>query len=458
MPDLFTPLFRTREVAALFSDAARVQSMLDVEAALARVQGRLGVIPAATVSSIENACRAGVIDLEALAGAALPAGNLAIPLVRQLTARVAEGDEAAAGFVHWGATSQDITDTGLILQLRGLLDLVDRDLERLVRALVAMADRHRATPMIGRTLLQQALPTTFGLKAAGWLDPVLRHRQRLAELRPRLLVVQLGGAAGTLASLGTRGQEVAEALALELGLGVPDLPWHGARDRIVELAAWLGLLMGSLGKIARDVSLMAQTEIGEVHEPAAPGRGGSSTMPHKRNPVTSAAVLAAAVRTPGLVATLLAAMPQEHERGLGGWHAEWETLPELAMLVAGALRHLAVTLEGLEVDAARMRANIEATQGLVMAEAVQMALAESRGRHEAHDLLEEACRRAVAERRHLRAVLAGLPRVTTHLDAERLDALFDPLRYVGAAQAFIDRVLARAREEQGDQGADDPDG
>jgi 3-carboxy-cis,cis-muconate cycloisomerase len=458
MSPLLAPLFRTEDAAALFSDLARVQAMLDVEAALARAQARLGIIPEKAAGPITAACRAELYDAAALAHGAELSGNLAIPMVKQLTARVAEADPHAAGFVHWGATSQDIIDTGLILQLRCLLDLVGRDLPRLIRALASLAAQHRSTPMIGRTLLQQALPVTFGLKVAGWLDPLLRHRQRLAELRPRLLVVQLGGAAGTLASLGEGGPAAAEALALELGLVVPDMPWHGARDRIVELGCWLGALTGSLGKIARDLSLMAQTELGEAREPAGEGRGGSSTMPHKRNPVSCAVVLAAATRAPGLVAALLAAMPQEHERGLGGWHAEWETLPELAMLTAGALHHLAATIEGLELEPERMRTNIDATRGLVMAEAVQMALAPVLGRQEAHRLLEAASREAAASGRHLREILAGEPAVTDHLTATGLDDLFDPLRYAGATQSFIDRVLARADQLQGGQDARDHHG
>ena len=348
--------------------------MLDFEAALARAQARLGVIPAAAAPAIAARAEAELFDVAAIGRAAARAGNPAIPLVRRLTALVAEHDEPAARFVHWGATSQDAMDTGLVLQLRAFLGPLEADLGRLAAGLARLAEEHRDTAMVGRTWLQQALPTTFGLKAAGWLDAVGRHRQRLAELRPRLLVVQLGGAAGTLASLGGRGLEVADALAGELGLAAPALPWHGARDRVAELAAWLGLLVGTLGKVARDWSLMTQTEVGEVLEPAGEGRGGSSTMPHKRNPVAAAAVLAAAVRAPGLVATMLSAMVQEHERGLGGWHAEWETLPELAVLAAGALRQAAETVEGLEVDRGRMRANLGLTRGLIMAEAVQMAL------------------------------------------------------------------------------------
>src|SRR4051794_21592666 len=494
---LLGPLFGTPEALAAFSDGARLQGMLDFEAALARAQARLGVIPEAAVPAIAARCGAELFDAAAIGRAAARAGNPAIPLVRRLTALVAEHDEAAARFVHWGATSQDAMDTGLVLQLRAFLGPLEADLGRLAAGLARLAEGHRDTAMggrtrlqqappippgpkapglpgpgrrhpprrpglarlaeehgdtamVGRTWLQQALPITLGLKAAGWLDAVGRHRQRLLELRPRLLVVQLGGAAGTLASLGGRGLEVADALAAELGLAAPALPWHGARDRVAELAAWLGLLAGTLGKAARDWSLLTQTEVGEVLEPAGEGKGGSSTMPHKRNPVAAASVLAAAVRAPGLVATMLSAMVQEHERGLGGWHAEWETLPELAVLAAGALRQAAETVEGLEVDRGRMRANLGLTRGLIMAEAVQMALGAKLGRQQAHGLVERASKRAVAEGRELGAVLAEDGTVTAALAPGELERLLDPSTYLGVAAAFVDRALAAARDSRGE--------
>lgn len=444
-PGLLDPLFGTAEADALFDGRARLQAMLDVEAALARAEAAAGVIPGTAPAAVAAAARAELFDAEALAREAAAAGNLAIPLVRALTARVRESDPEAARFVHWGATSQDVIDTAMVLQLRRFLDLLEVDAAGLAAALAALAERHRTTVMLGRTWLQQALPVTFGLKAAGWLDALARSRERLAELRPRLLVLQFGGAAGTLAALGKDGPAVAAALAQELDLALPALPWHGARDRIAELGTALGLLVGCLGKIARDLSLLMQSEVAEAFEPAAPGKGASSTMPQKRNPVACAVVLAAATRAPGLVATLLAALPQEHERGLGGWHAEWETLPELCRLTAGALARTRETLEGLELNPGRMRANFELTRGLVMAEAVQTALAERLGRLPAHDLVEAACRRALAEGRHLREVLAEEEAVTAALNPTRLDALFDPLGYLGATENFIEAVLARYR-------------
>jgi 3-carboxy-cis,cis-muconate cycloisomerase len=344
--------------------------------------------------------------------------------------------------VHWGATSQDIIDTGLVLQLRAFLPLLEADLGRLSKALAKLAKQHKNTPQVGRTWLQQALPVTFGLKAAGWLDGLERQRQRLAQLKPRLFALQFGGAAGTLAALGPKGLDVAAALATELRLALPAMPWHGQRDRVAEAGTTFGLIIGSLAKMARDVSLLMQTEIGEAREPAGEGRGGSSTMPHKRNPVATASVLAAATRAPGLVSTMLTAMAPEHERGLGGWQAEWVVLPELAMLAGGAARSMAETMEGLEIDKGRMAENLELTRGLILAEAVQMALGSKIGRDVAHDLIERASRRALAEGQHLRDVLTADPAVTQHLSKAEIGRLLDPKNYLGQAGALVERVLA----------------
>jgi len=365
--------------------------------------------------------------------------------VNSLTNLVAQSDQESARYVHWGATSQDAVDTGCVLQLRQALKLVASDLERLAEGLAALATKHRSTMVVGRTWMQQALPTTFGVKVAAWLDAVTRHRERLLETRRRVLVLQFGGAVGTLAALGARGSEVAKILAEELHLGLPDVPWHSHRDRLVEVAATLGLSVGTLGKMARDISLHSQTEVGEVCEPGGEGRGGSSTMPHKRNPVTSAVVLSAALRVPGLVGTMLTAMVQEHERGLGGWHAEWETLPEIVSLCAGALHQMAEVVPRLEIDAERMRENLELTHGLIYAEAVTMALAEKIGKSSAHQLVEAACNRAHKEKRPLRDVLGEEKQVRAHLAGEALEGLFDPRRYLGAAEEFVDRVVAGSR-------------
>ncbi len=448
MQALTSAIFSSEGMQRVFSPGSTVQRMLDFEAALTRALACEDVIPASAVEPVLACCDASDYDLDALAHAARNAGNLAIPLVRQLTAKVAARDPEAARYVHWGSTSQDVIDTGLVLQLRDALDLITVDLAELGDALAGLAHRHRATPMMGRTWMQHALPITFGLKAAGWLDALLRHQQRLAELRARLCVLQFGGAAGTLASLGDRGLAVAHAVAGELALPLPAMPWHAHRDRVAEFATVLGLLTGSLGKIARDISLQSQTEVAELSEPVAVGRGGSSTMPHKRNPVGCAAVLAAAVRVPALVSTLLAAMPNEHERALGGWQAEWDTLPDIASLCAAALTQLRDVAEGLRVDAGRMRQNMELTRGLVMAEPVSLALAAGLGRARAHEIVESACDTAIDSGQHLLQVLQADARIAPLLDAERLAALFDPLSYAGEATAFVDRVLEAHRQRK----------
>ncbi|MDY4284679.1 3-carboxy-cis,cis-muconate cycloisomerase [Xanthomonas sp. LF06-19] len=439
---LLRPLFGDPAVDALFDDRARLQAMLDVEAALARAQARCGVIPADAAAPIAAACDAARYDLPALAAATALAGNPAIPLVKALTAQVAAADEDAARWVHWGATSQDIIDSGAVLQLRAALDHVEAQLDALCTALAALAQRERDTGLPGRTLLQQAVPVTFGLKAAGWLDALQRSRRRLQALREDALVLQFGGAAGTLAALQSQGLAVAEALAEELRLPLPALPWHAARDRIGEIGAAFALLAGSLGKIGRDVALLMQSEVAEAFEPAAAGKGGSSAMPHKRNPVGCVVAIAAATRAPGLLATLFAALPQEHERAVGGWHAEWETLPELVRLSAGSLAQVRVLIEGLELDRARMSAHLDSHGGLLYAEAVAVTLAAHLGKAAAHALVETAVRRALATQQHLRAVLAEEPQVTAVLAPADLDALFASDSWRGMAAVWIERVLA----------------
>ncbi|MEW7857722.1 3-carboxy-cis,cis-muconate cycloisomerase [Pseudomonas chlororaphis] len=439
---LFDAYFTTRDMRAVFCDQGRVQAMLDFEAALARAEARVGVIPAAAVAPIEMACRAGLYDFAALGQAIATAGNSAIPLVKALGKQIAKSDASAERYVHLGATSQDVMDSGLVLQLRQALSLIDNDLARLGGILAAQAQRYADTPMAGRTWLQHATPVTLGMKIAGWLGAVSRSRERLAQLKPRLLVLQFGGASGTLAALGEQALPIAQALAEELQLSLPEQPWHTQRDRLVEFASVLGLIAGSLGKLGRDISLLMQTEAAEVFEPSAPGKGGSSTMPHKRNPVGAAVLIGAATRVPGLLATMFSAMPQEHERSLGLWHAEWETLPEICCLVSGALQQALLVADGLEVDAARMARNLDLTQGLVLAEAVSIALAQRLGRETAHHLLEQCCKRAVAEQRHLRAVLGDEPQVTAELSAAELDRLLDPAHYLGQAHAWVERAVA----------------
>jgi len=438
---LLDPLFRDAGMQELFGDRARLQRMLDFEAALARAEARCGVIPASAAPAIAKACDAALFNAAELGAAAASAGNPAIPLIKALTQRVAAVDGEAAKWVHWGATSQDVMDTGLVLQLRDAFSLLNTRLNSLLTILATLARTHRHSIQPGRTWLQQAVPITFGYKVAVWLDAVDRCRSRVREILPRLGVLQFGGAAGTLASLEARGLEVAQALGADLGLSVPAIPWHSSRDRIVEAGMVTALLAGTLGKIARDLALLGQTEVGEVFEPQAEGRGGSSTMPHKRNPVGSSIALAASTRVPGLVATLLVAQPQEYERGLGLWPAEWETLPEIFTLTAGSLAAMTQVLSGLEVDAARMSRNLDLSQGLLFAERVSFRLAQSLGKQAAHELVTRACQRAVASGQGLKATLAADPDAMRVLGAKGLDDVFDPAQALGSAQAFIDRVL-----------------
>jgi len=442
---LLGPLFASPAMRAILADAARLQRMLDVQAALARAEATAGVIPAASVATIAAACTAELYDVAALGEAAVAAGNLAIPLVKALTAEVAKRDEAAARYVHWGATSQDIIDTALVLELRAAIDALMIDLDRAIVAFTGSAERHRQTAIAARTWLQHALPVPFGLKLAGYAAALARSRARLERLRGEALVLQFGGAAGTLAALGNNGLAVAERLAAELTLDVPDAPWHSHRDRLAEIAAALAILAGTCGKIARDVTLLMQTDVAEAFEPAAPGRGGSSTMPQKRNPVGAVAAIAAVTVAPNLAATILNAQVHEHERAVGAWQAEWPTYPALALVTSGALHAVAEIAEGLTVDAERMRQNLDATGGLIMAEAATFALAPKVGRQEAHHLIEAASKKALAEKRHLADVLKEDARVSAHLSSAEITKLFDPLSYQGVAQAFIDRLLASTR-------------
>jgi 3-carboxy-cis,cis-muconate cycloisomerase len=448
---LLDGLFGSDALATAFSDHARVQCMLDFESALARAEARVGVIPEAAAQAIAAHCLAENINFAELAQAAGEAGNLAIPLVKQLTALVKRDSPEAARYIHWGATSQDAIDTGLMLQAREGLKSIAGGTDQLCELLAELADRHRATPMVARTWMQHAIPTVFGFKVAGWLDAMHRHRRRLQALTKGGLALQFGGAAGTLAALGDRGLAVSKALAEELQLPLPDLPWHTHRDRVLEIGGTLAMLTGSLGKIALDVALHSQTEVGELAEPAKPGRGGSSTMPHKRNPVHASVILAAAERMPGLVATMLGAMPQEQERGLGNWLAEWETLPEIFRLNHGALERTVIVIKGLEVHTGRMLANLELTRGLVFAEAAAMALAPHVGKGEAHTILEEASESAARGQQHLSTVLVADSRVTAHLSAQEIQRIFDPHACTGEAERFIDRVLETHRTRSNQQ-------
>lgn len=438
---LLAPMLSSAAMRAVCDDQSTLQNMLDFEAALARAEAAAGVIPASAVGPIEAACRADTFDMAALAEAATRSGNLAIPLVKALTANVGKADSEAARYVHWGATSQDVIDSATMIGLRAAIDALDADLNRAIKGFATLARAHRNTAMVARTWLQHALPMPFGLKAAEYASSLARARCRLRRLRREGLALQFGGAAGTLAALGDNGLAVAERLAQELNLALPEAPWHTHRDRIAEAASHFAILAGSCGKIARDVSLMMQTDVGEAFEPAGEGRGGSSTMPHKRNPVAAASALGCATMAPQLAATIFAAQVQDHERGAGPWHAEWPTLPQLMLVTSGALAAIVDIAEGMDVDAARMRSNLDATHGLIMAEAVTFALADKIGKSDAHHLIEAASKRAVAEKKHLREILAADSQVTAHLTAEKITALFEPMAYQGASQALIDRLL-----------------
>jgi 3-carboxy-cis,cis-muconate cycloisomerase len=423
-------------------DATTLQHMLDFEAALARAEAATGVIPRAAVDAIAKAGNAESFDMADLAEAATRSGNLAIPLVKALTSAVAKSNPEAARYVHWGATSQDVIDTAVMLTLRAGIDVLLVDLDRAIAGFAALARKHRNTAVVARTWLQHALPMPFGLKLAEYAAALHRSKLRLARLREETLALQFGGAAGTLAALGDKGLEVSEALARELKLPLPEAPWHTHRDRIAEAASVFAIIAGTCGKIARDVSLMMQTDVGEAFEPAGEGRGGSSTMPHKRNPVAAASALGAATMAPNLAATIFAAQVQDHERSAGPWHAEWPTLPALMLVTSGALAAIVDLAEGLEVDGARMRENLNATHGLIMAEAVTFALAEKIGKSDAHHLIEAASKKALADKKHLRDVLTSDSKVTDHLDAKQIAGLFEPMAYQGASQALIDRLLA----------------
>ncbi len=438
---IYGPLLADPELRELFSDQAQVEAMLTVEAALARVQGRLGIIPADAAATIEAACRDLEPDLVKLGLGTLESGIPMVALLGQLRAGL---DERSAGFVHRGATSQDIVDSALILSLRRALRILETTLTTLIRHLATLADRHRDTLMVARTRGQQALPTRFGLKVAGWTLPLIRHRQRLRELLPRLLVLQFGGAAGTLAALGDRGLEVARKLAEELHLGEPLAPWHNQRDNLAELAGWLSLVTGSLGKLGQDLALMSQTEVGEVRESDEPGHGGSSAMPHKSNPVISETLITAARFNATQVAALHQAQIQEHERGGAGWMLEWLTLPPMVVCTGAALRNAERLIARLRIDPRRMLENLQSSRGLVLAEAATLTLTEIMPMHQARAAVQRACQ---ASRDHGRDMLTILQESTeAPIDWQRLA---DPRAYLGTSGCMIDRVVRAATESPG---------
>jgi 3-carboxy-cis,cis-muconate cycloisomerase len=435
---LFRDAFGTPRMRDIFDDRALVSRYVETEIALARAEARCGVIPAEAAQEIATRSNVDAIDFDLLRHETQIVGYPILPLVQQLARLSGESGR----YVHWGATTQDIMDTGVVLQVRDALSLVESDLTELRGILASLARRHGNTPMAGRTHLQHALPVTFGYKVAVWLSMFDRHAERLQQLRPRVLVGQFGGAAGTLASLGDRGLDVQKALMEELGLAVPVVTWHVARDGFAEAVNFLALLTGSLGKVAYDVMLMASTECAEVYEPFVKGRGASSTMPQKRNPISSELILAASKAVRQHAGLMLDAMVQDFERATGPWHAEWIAVPESFILTAGALHQATFILRGLIVDEQRMTKNLNMSDGLIVAEAVMMGLANYIGRQAAHDVVYAACRTVNEQGGTLASVLSDLPEVSSRLDKQRIEQLTDPANYLGMAPQMVDRALS----------------
>jgi 3-carboxy-cis,cis-muconate cycloisomerase len=434
---LFRDAFGTAKMREIFSDHALIQRYIDVEIALAKAEARVGVIPVEAAEVIARESKIDLIDFDKMRHETDIVGYPILPLVHQLVKMCGE----AGRYVHWGATTQDIMDSAVALQVRDALDVVEADVRELRKILAGLAHLHRVTPMAGRTHLQQALPVTFGYKVAIWLAMFDRHQQRLAELRPRVGIVEFAGAAGTLASLGDKGFAVQEAMAEELQLGVPPTTWHVARDGLAETVNLLAIVTGSLGKIALDIMIMASTEFAEVYEPFVKGRGGSSTMPQKRNPISSELMLAAAKAVRQHAGLMVDAMIHDFERATGPWHAEWIAIPESFILTAGALHQAKFVLSGLVVDTDRMKYNLGLSKGLIVAEAVMMGMAPFTGRQQAHDIVYDACRTVNEKGGTLAEALIALPEVTKHFDRAAIDRLTDPANYLGLAPQMVDRAI-----------------
>ena len=437
---IFGNIFSSEAMRRVWSDESRTAKYLEFERALAVVQGRLGIIPREAAEEIARNCDIAKIDMDKLRAKTEQIGYPVLGVVSQLNALCRD---RLGEYCHWGATTQDVTDTATVLQIRESLQIVEAELAAISRALANLARKHRDTPVIGRSNLQQAIPVTFGYKMATILAAVDRHCERLAQLKPRVLVGEFGGACGTLASIEKGAMDNQAALMEELGLGQPLIAWHTVRDTIAEVGCFLGLVGGTLGKISMDVKLMMQTEVEEAFEPFAHGRGSSSTMPQKRNPISSCYIHAAVSVVRQHAAALMDAMVADHERSTGPWEIEWIVLPEAFCLTAGALRQARFILEGLEVDPRRMRRNIDSTNGLVMSEAVMMGLARHLGREFAHDLVYDLCRQAIREDKPLIDLLAAHPEIGKHADRAALEAMCDPASYLGQAGVMVDRVLAR---------------
>jgi 3-carboxy-cis,cis-muconate cycloisomerase len=437
---IFQGIFTTDPMRQVWSDENRTAKYVEIERALAIVQGRLGLIPKEAADEIVSHCHIEEIDMARLRQQTERIGYPILGVVTQINQLCRD---KLGEFVHWGATTQDITDTATVLQIREALQLVDDELAAIGQAMAKLAKEHRLTPVIGRSNLQQAIPVTFGYKMAGLLSAILRHRERLAQLKERVLVGEFAGAAGTLASLENGAMQTQAGLCAELGLAQPVIAWHTIRDNIAETGAVLGLIGGTLGKLSMDVKLMMQTEVGEVFEPYHHGRGSSSTMPQKRNPIASCYIHAAISVLRQHSAALMDAMVADHERSTGPWEIEWIVLPEAFCLIAGALKQSRAIVEGLEVDAAAMMRNIEMTGGLVMSEAVMMGLGPTIGREYAHDLVYDLCRESLSKKVPLIELLAAHPQIKPHVGRAELERMLDPANYLGQSGVMVDRVLAK---------------
>ncbi|PRZ43865.1 class-II fumarase/aspartase family protein [Tritonibacter scottomollicae] len=436
--------FSTPAMRALFSDEGRFQSWLDFEAALARAEAGCGVIPRSAAEAITEAATLDSLDPMAMREVYGQVGFAIVPLVKQLTAAC---PEHAARYVHWGATTQDVLDTGLVLQIRAGLEMIETELDGVIAALVSLARTHRDTPQAGRTFQQHAAPITFGYKVAGWLDEALRHRARLPGVKARALAVQYGGAVGTLAPLREKGTEVRAALARELELRDPDITWHTGRDSLAEVIFWLGLVGGLLGRIGTEIAMLMRSEVSEVREPYVPGRGASSAMPQKRNPIACPQIIAIANRLRALVPQMMESQIQEHERGIAAMPVEWMVIPEAFLLASGALMHARPVLEGLDVDTKNMRRTLHSGGGLIMSEAVMSGLAPRLGRSTAHEVVTTAAAAAMDSGRHLRDTLLENESVLAEFNPAAIDQLLDPGSYTGSCGAMVDAVLARAKQQ-----------
>ncbi|MCX6046631.1 MAG: adenylosuccinate lyase [Chloroflexi bacterium] len=434
---IFRDFYNTDELRAIFDDRHLVQCWLDTEAALARAQASLQIIPADAAAEITRQAKAELLDFDKLRQSTNLVGYPIVGLVKQV-AELCQGD--AGRYVHWGATTQDIMDTGNVLQLRAALAVIERDVAKLIDRLSALAQTHRDTVMAGRTHGQHALPITFGYKVAVWVDELQRHAERFQQCRPRLLRCSFNGAAGTLASLGDQGWAVHKNLADELGLAPASIAWHSARDSFAEFVGLCGLLTATLGKLAREIARLQQNEFGETEEPFVLGKGSSSTMPQKRNPILCEATIGIAQIVRQHVPSMLSAMQPEHERAMGEWHVEWDVLPHTCQLTGAALQHSLGIFDGLVVHPEQMRQNLDLTHGLIVAEAVMMHLGQFIGRQQAHEVVYEACAHALANQQSLYEVLLATPAVIEHLNSEALQKLLDPANYVGLAPFFVDNV------------------